>query len=150
MRQPFTGEQTVTSAGGDPQTAPTLDPIAGGGACARVNDKDDPGTANYRIPVNDGFTLLGQPTVRAKIATQGTGGQLPRACGTSPPTASRRWSRAAPTGWPTTRPGNVTFQLNGNGYSFERGHVAQARAARPRRAVPAAEQQAVHASRSAT
>lgn len=125
VRQTFSGDQTVASAGGDPQTASTLDPIAGGGACARVADKDDQGTANYRIPVTEGFTLLGQPTVRAKIATQGAGGQLP----------SRLWD-IAPDGKQTlvarssfrledNQTGNVTFQLNGNGYKFERGHVVK-------------------------
>jgi X-Pro dipeptidyl-peptidase (S15 family)/X-Pro dipeptidyl-peptidase C-terminal non-catalytic domain len=125
VRQAFPEPQTVTSAGGDPQVASTLDPIAGDGACARVDDKDDPGTANYRIPVTSDFTLLGLPTVRAQIATTGAGGQL----------VTRLWD-IAPDGKQTlvsrsiyrledNQSGQVTFQLFGNGYRFERGHVAK-------------------------
>ena len=119
------GSQTVESAGGDPQVAATIDPIGGSGACARVADKDDPGTANYRLPVSDGFTLLGLPTVRARIATQGAGGEL----------ATRLWD-IAPDGRQTLvsraiyrlgddQAGTITLQLNGNGYRFDGGHVAK-------------------------
>jgi fermentation-respiration switch protein FrsA (DUF1100 family) len=125
VRKSFPGSQTVDSAGGDPQTGSAIDPVTGGGACAQVADKDDPGTAVYRIPVDKAFTLLGLPTVQAKITTQGTGGQLP----------SRLWD-VGPDGKQTlvsrtsyrledNQTGPLTFQLYGNGYRFEAGHVAK-------------------------
>ena len=63
VRQSFVAEQTVQSGGGDPETARALDPVAGGGACVQVNDRDASGTAVYRLPVKDAFTLMGQPTI---------------------------------------------------------------------------------------
>jgi fermentation-respiration switch protein FrsA (DUF1100 family) len=125
VRRDFAAAQTVRSDGGDPQVAKTIDPIAGGGACAQVADADAAGTAVYRLPVDQPFTLLGLPTVRARIKTTGTGGQI----------ASRVWD-VAPDGKQTlvarggyrlldNQEGVVTFQLNGNGWRFERGHTAK-------------------------
>jgi hypothetical protein len=68
---------------------------------------------------------MGLPTVRAQITTQGAGGQLP----------SRLWD-IGPDGKQTlvsrtsyrledNQTGPVTFQLWGNGYRFEAGHVAK-------------------------
>jgi len=122
VRQTFAAAQDVSSQGGDPQVASTLDPILGGGACARVDAKDDPGTANYRFDVTSDFTLLGLPTVRAQIAVTGNGGQLP----------ARLWD-VAPDGKQTLvsrssyrleddQTGQITLQLFGNAYRFERGH----------------------------
>jgi len=118
--------QTVTSAGGNPQTGKTVDPIAGGGACATVADETAPGTAVYRAK-SSGFTLMGLPTVSAKVVA--TGG--------SPQLDSRLWD-VAPDGTQTliTRGAyrlssqdvaaqKVTFQLHGNGWRFEAGHTAK-------------------------
>lgn len=122
----FTGDptQTVTSAGGNPSTGKTIDPIAGGGACATVADETATGTAVYRGPkVTTAFTLVGLPTVQATIAETGIGGQLD----------SRLWD-VAPGGQQTlvsrgayrlddNQTGTIRFQLHGNGYRFEPGHV---------------------------
>jgi predicted acyl esterase len=118
-------EQTVSSGGGDPQVAQTIDPIAGGGACAKLADADASGTAVYRLPVASPFTLLGLPIVSATIATNGDGGQLD----------SRLWD-VGPDGQQILvarggyrlldgQKGKVVFQLWGNGYRFEAGHVAK-------------------------
>ena len=125
VRQQFVEEQTVRSDSGDPDVGRQIDPVAGGGACARVDDRDASGTAVYRLPVKDAFTLLGQPAVRAKIATDGAGGQI----------AARLWD-VAPDGRQTlvartgyrlddNQTGEITFQLHGNGYRFEPGHAAK-------------------------
>lgn len=115
--------QAISSTAGDPQTARTLDPVAGGGACAQVAHRRDPGTALYELPAASGWTLLGRPTITAKVAVTGTDGQI----------AARLWNRA-PDGTRilVTRGvyrlrGNeeITFQLNGNGWRFEKGHVPQ-------------------------
>jgi fermentation-respiration switch protein FrsA (DUF1100 family) len=125
VRRQFAEAQTVQSDGGDPQTAQTIDPISGGGACAQVADANAAGTAVYRLPVTDAFTLLGQPTIKAQIKTEGNGGQI----------ASRLWdvgsdgkqTLVARGGYRLTdnQTGEATFQLYGNGWRFERGHTAK-------------------------
>src|SRR5205823_3344032 len=52
--------QTISSAAGNPAIAKTIDPIAGGGACATVTATDQgPGVATYRLPAanGQGYTL---------------------------------------------------------------------------------------------
>ena len=116
--------QTVSSAGGNPETARRFDPIFGtDDACQSTGDETAPGTAVYRGPASQGFTLLGRPTVTARVATTGNFGQLD----------SRLWD-VGPDGRQVlvsrgayrlldNQSGPVTFQLHGNGYRFEPGHV---------------------------
>ena len=118
--------RTVTNAGGNPDTARAIDPIAGGGnACATTPAEDEPGTLNYRLPAagGNGYTLMGSPTVVADIATTGAFPQL----------NARLWD-VAPDGEQTLvartvyRPeaqGRQVFQLHGNGWRFAPGHQAK-------------------------
>ncbi len=75
--------------------------------------------------MSDAFTMIGLPTVRAQIDANGAGGQLD----------SRLWD-VGPDGRQTLvsrgyyrleddQKGEVTFQLLGNGWRFENGHVAK-------------------------
>jgi fermentation-respiration switch protein FrsA (DUF1100 family) len=125
VRRTFPAAYTVTSDGGDQQVANGIDPVAGGGACRRFADQDATGTAVYRLPILGPFTMIGLPTVRAKIETSGDGGQLD----------SRLWD-VAPDGQQTLvsrgyyrltddQKGAITFQLLGNGWRFEQGHTAK-------------------------
>jgi hypothetical protein len=65
--------QTVSSSGLDPTSGAALDPVAGmGDGCAVVNPGGPPGSASYsrkvrRRPV----TLIGSPTIRARLAISG-------------------------------------------------------------------------------
>jgi hypothetical protein len=113
--------QTFTSAGGNPATAAAFDPLTAD-ACKTVPTELAPGTAVYTRNVSKPFTLLGLPTVRAKIRTSGRFGEI----------VSRLWD-VAPDGKQllVTRGvyrllddqhGPVVFQLQGNGYRFEPGH----------------------------
>jgi hypothetical protein len=116
--------QTVSSGGGNPETAQAYDPISGGGDACRASAKETAsGAAYYDAPVAAGYTLLGRPTISATIATSGAGGQL----------AARLWD-VAPDGSQVLvtrgvyrllddQKGPVTFQLNGNGYRFAAGHT---------------------------
>jgi hypothetical protein len=118
------GTQTITSAGGDPNVAKAIDPVGGGGdACAKVDAADEPGTANYRLPaaIAAGYTMVGAPTLTAKIAITGT----------FPEVAARLWD-VGPDGQQTLvdrtiyRPagdGTAIFQLNPNAWLFAAGHV---------------------------
>jgi len=126
VRAGFAPPQTVRSEGGDPETSLGIDPVAGGGdPCRQFDDENASGTAVYRLPVHSAFTMVGLPTVRARIDTDGDGGQLD----------SRLWD-VGPDGKQTLvtrgyyrllddQQGDVTFQLTGNGYRFEPGHTAK-------------------------
>jgi len=114
----------VASAGGNPQTGKTIDPITGGGACATVADETAQNTAVYRAKVLAPFTIMGLPTVKAKIAVSGLAPQLD----------SRLWdidakgnqtlvTRGAFRVGDIPKDGVVTFQLHGNGWRFETGHT---------------------------
>jgi hypothetical protein len=116
--------QTVSSDGGNPSTGAALDPVSGGGdACATVPTETAPGTANYTLPaVKRHYTLLGSPTIRAKVAISG-----------APPEdtqlAGRLWD-VSPGGEQTLvargfyRPvqGRNVWQLHPGAWRFARGH----------------------------
>jgi len=118
------GIKRFTSAGGKPQNAAAVDPLAGG-PCRTVPGEDDPGAATYRLPPAEGagYTLLGSPTVIAELAVTSPAAQVD----------ARLWD-AAPTGMQTLvshavyRPrtdnaGRQVFQLHPNGWNFAAGHV---------------------------
>ena len=117
--------QAVTQNGYDPQVAAAIDPAAGGGdACATTPTRKATGTAVYSLPpaTGTGYTLLGAPTVIARLAASGEHPQI----------AARLWD-VAPDGASQTlvargtyRPqpsGEQVFQLNPNGWRFAPGHV---------------------------
>jgi hypothetical protein len=112
------------SRGGDADTAAAIDPIGGQGACVRVRAERAPGTAVMLRRVRRPFTLLGLPTVEARVRTRGRGGLI----------AARLWdvhrgrqtlvSRGVYRLRDRQR-GRVLFQLFGNGWRFKKGHVAK-------------------------
>ena len=116
--------KSFDSEGGDPAIARAVDPIfGGGGSCRTVEAADDPGAATYRLPQanGDGYTLMGSPTVVARLRI---GGEFPQI-------AARLWD-VAPDGTQTFvsraiyRPTDArrqVFQLHPNGWRFEAGHV---------------------------
>ena len=91
--------QTFTSAGGDPNVARTIDPIAGGGACATTSASDEPDTANWSLPAatGNGYTLLGAPTVIADVAVSGEFPEVAERLW-DVRAVTRRWWRAGCTG----------------------------------------------------
>jgi hypothetical protein len=118
------GSRIVTSVGGDPAIARAIDPQppGTGSPCTNFQAVRAPGTAVYQRSAT-GFTMVGLPTVKARIRTTGQFGQLD----------ARLWD-VAPNGRQTLvargeyrlRPnqtGNVLFQLHGNAYEFETGNV---------------------------
>jgi pimeloyl-ACP methyl ester carboxylesterase len=117
------GTQTVLSKGGNPVTGAAFDPITGGGgACRQVAAETAPGTAVALGAKSRGYTLLGLPTVRARIATKGLHGQLDsRLWDVSPGGRQRLISRGAYR-LRDFQSGRVTFQLHGNGWCFAPGH----------------------------
>lgn len=117
--------QTIVPGAGDPNIGKTFDPIAGGGACATAPGADQPGTADYRLPVPaPGFTLLGSPTITADIGTANVDSELAaRLLDVLPNGEERLVARGL------LRPGNggsaVVFQLHPQGYRFAGGDTAK-------------------------
>ena len=116
--------QRITSDGGDPDVAASINPIGGKPECEAVSAARAPGTAIATRRVGKPFTLLGLPTVRAAIKTKGRGGMI----------ASRLWDVSAGKQVLVARgiyrlrdgqKGKVTFQLFGNGWRFKRGHTVK-------------------------
>jgi hypothetical protein len=115
--------QLVTSVGGNPATGIAFDSLGSGGdACRETGAETAPGTATVIGPPSRGYTLMGLPTVRARIATTGRFGQLDsRLWDVSPEGSQRLISRGAYR-LLDDQTGRVTFQLHGNGWCFEPGH----------------------------
>jgi hypothetical protein len=126
VRRSFPGSQTIQSAGANPQVSQAVDPISGGGACAKTSSGDISGAATYRLDkvTGPGYTLLGSPLVTGKFAVTGTGPENTQI-------AARLWD-VAPDGQQTLvargvyRPrgeGAEAFQLHANGWRFAAGHT---------------------------
>jgi dienelactone hydrolase len=120
--------QTVSSSAGDPTISKTIDPVTGGGACATVSSADQgAGVATYRLPkvTGAGYTLLGSPTITARLA----------ATGSFPILAARLWDVDPAAGTqtlvargvyrldPTNPNGTQTFQLHPGAWHFASGHI---------------------------
>ena len=116
--------RTLLSTGGNPATGRAIDPVAGGGdGCAATRDETAPGTATYRLPAASGYTLLGAPTVSARLKVRGDPSVQQ--------VAARLWD-VAPTGEqrlvaralyrPSGR-ARDSFELHANGWRFAKGHV---------------------------
>jgi acetyl esterase/lipase len=120
--------QSFTQDGGDPQIGAAIDPVGGGGnACATTPAADQPAAATYRLPVatGKGYTLLGAPTIRARLKVTGEPGVAQ--------VAGRLWD-VAPDGSsqtlvargeyrPTGAAAGELWQLHANGWRFAAGHV---------------------------
>jgi hypothetical protein len=117
--------QTVTSPGGNPATATAYDPIGGtSDACKTVASEHAPGTATYEV-ASQGFTLMGQPTVRATVNTTGVLGQLDARLWDVAPDGSQRLISRGDYRLEDNQQGTILFQLHANGYAFAAGHTAK-------------------------
>ncbi|MDQ3725955.1 MAG: acetylxylan esterase [Actinomycetota bacterium] len=113
--------KTIVPGSGDPNIGKTFDPIATKDACATAPAADQLGTANYRLTVpEEGFTLMGSPTIVADLATTTKDSELAvRLLDVS-------GEKEALVARGLLRPGNggadVVFQLHPQGYRFAPGH----------------------------
>jgi fermentation-respiration switch protein FrsA (DUF1100 family) len=118
--------QTVTSDGGNPQTAAAFDPIAGtSDACKTVPAEVAAGTAVYSKSSGAGFTLMGQPTVTATIKTTGVFGELASRLWDVSPDGNQRLIARGVYRLLDNQTGRITFQLHANGYQFDAGHTVK-------------------------
>lgn len=120
--------QAVRSDAGDDAIAQALDPVLGGLACTTVPAADQgDGVATYRLPAatDDGYTLLGAPTVTADLAVTGSGAYLAaRLFDVDPETDTAVLvARGEYRIDPDAPEGVVTFQLHANAWRFAPGHI---------------------------
>jgi hypothetical protein len=121
------GPQVVTEGGGNPATGAAMDPIGGGGdACRQVDAETAPGTAVVHSgAAKKGFTLLGLPTVAARVSTPDPYSQLDsRLWDVGPDDKQTLISRGAYR-LANAASGRISFQLHGNGWCFAPGHEAK-------------------------
>jgi hypothetical protein len=115
--------QLMTSAGGSAQNSVQTDPFGGTSSCPQVAAASDPGAATYlgKPAKGDGYTLVGSPTITARIRVKGKYGEI----------STRLWD-VAPDGQQTMvqhsvykprKHGRQTYQLHPAGYHFATGHV---------------------------
>lgn len=120
------GPQEFTSAGGDATVAKGFDPVFGTeDACKTIPLTPEPNVATYSRTVKNGFTMLGLPTVKARISSTGQYGQIDaRLWDVSPEGTQLLVSRGVYALY-NGQTGEIEFQLHGNGYRFAKGHTAQ-------------------------
>ena len=126
LRRVWSTPQGVSSASGDPETGAAIDPVAGGGdGCVEVEARRAPGTATYELDAG-GLTLLGAPTVLARLRVQGSREAAQLAARLWDVDPARGTQRLVARGQfrPAGR-GEEAWQLHANGWRFEPGHVAK-------------------------
>jgi len=121
--------QTFTGAGGNPAISADVDPTPASLAhqgCVTEPSTPEPNTAGYNLPAatGNGYTLIGSPTVIAKLAVSSVNAQVD----------ARLWD-VAPGGTesfitrgvlrPQAGTNVAVFQLHPNGWHFAAGHVAR-------------------------
>ena len=118
------GAQRISSGGGNPDTAKAFDKNISGDPCASVPAERARGTTIAQSRIDRTFTMLGLPTVRARIRTEG------------PRRRDRRAALGRVRGRQTlisrgvyrltdNQKGKIVFQLFGNGWRFGKRHVAK-------------------------
>jgi dienelactone hydrolase len=119
------GAKAFTSEGGSAENEAASNPVGVEPSCRTVDGADDPGAATWRLPAakGRGYTLMGSPTISARLRIEG---EFPQIVG-------RLWD-VAPDGQqtlvshgiyrPKARPGrSTTFQIEPAGWHFAPGHV---------------------------
>lgn len=118
--------QEFTSAGGDPALAKAFDPVFGTTeACKTVPYEAEPNVATYARKVSKGFTLLGLPTVSARIASTGSYGQIDARLWDVSPEGTQLLVSRGVYALENGQEGKIEFQLHGNGYRFAAGHTVE-------------------------
>lgn len=119
--------QTVSPGGGDRASGNAFNPTSAppaGKACSEAPGAQEAGTANYELapaPAG-GFTVMGSPTVVAKIQVAGENSQLAaRLVDVSPDGSVKTLVNRAL--WRPENSGRQVFQLNPNGWTVKEGHV---------------------------
>ncbi len=116
--------QTVSASSGDPLTGGIFNPAPTGQACATAPGTKETGTATYDTDPAPpgGFTVLGAPTVVAKISQEGTNSQIAARLVDVAPDGNTKLLVARGL-WRPQGDGFQVFQLHANAWKVEAGHV---------------------------
>ena len=118
--------QEFTSAGGDSAVANAFEPTLGtSDACKTIPVTPEANTATYSRSVGKGFTLIGLPTVTAKVATTGQYGEIVARLWDVSPAGTQLLVTRGVYALRNNQSGEIEFQLHGNGYRFAKGHTVQ-------------------------
>jgi predicted acyl esterase len=118
--------QEFTSVGGDPTVAKAFDPVFGTTeACKTIPVTAEANTGTVSRPVQQGFTMLGLPTVSAKIFSTGQYGQIDARLWDVSPEGTQLLVSRGTYALENGQRGTIEFQLHGNGYRFAKGHTVQ-------------------------
>jgi predicted acyl esterase len=120
------GPQTFTSAGGSTEIAREFDPTFGTTeACKTIPVTPEPNTATYTKKVAKGFTMMGMPTVSARISSTGRYGQIDARLWDISPEGTQLLVNRGVYALEPAQSGQIKFQLHGNGYYFAPGHTVE-------------------------
>jgi predicted acyl esterase len=122
VRRNFRAPGVVTSDGATPATGAAIDPVSGGGdGCVVVPPEEGSGVARYRFATARPVTLLGAPTLIARLAVDGRPGAAQL--------AGRLWDVSADggrilvaRGFFRPRSGRNVWQLHPGAWRFRSGH----------------------------
>jgi predicted acyl esterase len=124
------GGQTFSSAGGNSTVAAAFDPIGGtSDSCKTIDVTPESNTATYTKTAKKPVHMMGMTTIKAHFSATGETAATPgeivgRLWDIDPDAGTQRLiDRGVYTF--TDNPGNVTFQLHGNGYTFAKGHTIE-------------------------
>jgi pimeloyl-ACP methyl ester carboxylesterase len=107
----------VSSTGGDPATARVVDPIATNDRCTQVKPGSSKGTT-VLTRKSPGFTMLGIPTIRTTVRTNGDHGQIDALLWEVLRNGRQRIVDFGVYRLTNDQKGRILFQLQGNGYKF--------------------------------
>jgi fermentation-respiration switch protein FrsA (DUF1100 family) len=118
--------QEFTSAGGSAEVARAFDPVFGATeACKTVPYTAEPNTATYFRAVKRGFTMLGRPTIEARISSSSQYGQIDARLWDVSPEGTQLLVDRGVYALEPGQEGSIALQLHGNGYRFAKGHKVE-------------------------
>jgi dienelactone hydrolase len=127
VRLDAAGAQVLQPDGGSADVDKAFDPVsAGDNPCTTAPSADLPGVATYRLPAatGSGFTLMGSPTVIAKIDSPTANSEVAaRLLDVDPSGTERLVDRQLFR--PRVGSAKQVFQLHPTGHLFAAGHVAK-------------------------
>jgi len=124
----FGGESNhqFTSSGGNAEVARAFDPVFGAKeACKTIPFTPEENTVSYFRAVKRGFTMLGRPTIEARISSTGQYGQIDARLWDVSPEGTQLLVDRGVYALENAQSGLIALQLHGNGYHFAKGHKVE-------------------------
>jgi pimeloyl-ACP methyl ester carboxylesterase len=114
----------VSSSGGSDSSAKVVDPVATSDRCTPAEPGSSKGTLVLTAK-SPGFTMLGLPTIQARVRTKGKYGQLDAVLWEVLDDGTQRVVDFGVFRLTKDQTGLITFQLHGNGYRFAKGSTVK-------------------------